>query len=130
MPLCTVLSKVSEILTGIQIPFSAQIGPGFYIGHFGNIIIGTDTVIGENCNISQGVTIGQGGRGGIQKTPIIGSRVYIGPGAKLFGDIRIGDDVAIGANSVVTKDLPANAVAVGVPAQIINYNSSSDFVIF
>lgn len=129
MPFLTVLSKISEILTGIEIPFSAKIGAGFYIGHFGNIIIGTDAVIGENCNISHGVTIGQAGRGGAQKTPMIGNRVYIGPGAKLFGGIKIGDDVAIGANSVVTKDLPDNAVAVGVPAEIINYNSSKDFVL-
>jgi serine acetyltransferase/glycosyltransferase involved in cell wall biosynthesis len=129
MPFCTVLSKSTEILTGIQIPFSAKIGPGFYIGHFGCIFVGKDAIIGENCNISQGVTIGQGGRGGNQKTPVIGNRVYIGPGAKLFGEIRIGNDVAIGANSVVTKDLPDNAVAVGVPAEIINYQSSKDFVV-
>jgi serine O-acetyltransferase len=60
---------------------------------------------------------------------VIGNRVYIGPGAKLFGGIKVGDNVAIGANAVVTKDLPENAVAVGVPAKIINYNGSADFII-
>jgi serine O-acetyltransferase len=92
--------------------------------------LGTKTVIGENCNISQGVTIGQAGREGKQLTPIIGDRVYIGPGAKIFGGIKIGNDVAIGANAVLTKDLPDNAVAVGVPAKIVSYEGSHDFVIF
>lgn len=129
MPFCTVIHKIVEIMTGISIPFTAQIGPGLYIGHFGCIIIGKDAVIGENCNISQGNTIGQAGRNGRQLTPIIGDRVYIGPGAKVFGGIQIGNDVAIGANSVVTKSLPDNAVAVGIPAKIINFHSSKDFII-
>jgi serine O-acetyltransferase len=119
-----------EIATGISIPFTARIGPGLYIGHFGGIILSPETVLGENCNISQGVTIGQAGREGKQLTPIIGDRVYIGPGAKIFGGIKIGNDVAIGANAVVTKDLPDNAVAVGVPAKIVSYEGSKDFVIF
>lgn len=129
MPFCTVLHKIAEILTGISIPFTAHIGPGLYIGHFGCIIIGKDTVMGENCNISQGITIGQAGRGGRQLTPKLGNRIYIGPGAKIFGGIQIGDDVAIGANSVVTKSLPNKAVAVGIPAKIISYNSSKDFIV-
>lgn len=128
-PFLTFAQKIIEILTGIQIPFSAKIGKGFYIGHFGNIIIGSHVVIGEYCNISQGVTIGQAGRGGKQLSPVIGNRVYMGPGAKIFGGIKIEDNVAIGANAVVTKDLPENAVAVGVPAQIVSYNSSKDFII-
>ena len=89
----------------------------------------TNAVLGEYCNISQGITIGQAGRGGKQSTPVIGNRVYIAPGAKIFGGITIGDDVAIGANAVVTTDLPDNAVAVGIPAKIINYKGSKDFVI-
>lgn len=129
MPFLTIMSKLMEILTGISIPFSARIGPGFYIGHFGSIIIGKDVVIGDYCNISQGVTIGQAGRGGKQLSPRIGNRVYIGPGAKIFGNISIGDDVAIGANSVVTKSLPPKAVAGGVPATVISYDSSKDFII-
>lgn len=128
-PFLTFAQKIIEILTGIQIPFSAKIGKGFYIGHFGNIIIGSHVVIGEYCNISQGVTIGQAGRGGKQLSPVIGNRVYMGPGAKIFGGIKIEDNVAIGANAVVAKDLPENAVAVGVPAQIVSYNSSKDFII-
>ena len=129
LPLLTILQKIIEITTGIVLPFTAKIGKGFYIGHFGGIILSPHTVFGEYCNISQGVSIGQAGRGGKQHTPIIGDRVYIAPGAKIFGRIKIGNDVAIGANAVVTKDLPDNAVAVGIPAQIISYESSRDFVI-
>ncbi|TSK06246.1 MAG: hypothetical protein FPO08_13930 [Geobacter sp.] len=84
--------------------------------------------MGECCNLSQGVTIGQAGRGAQQFVPVIGDRVYIGPGAKIFGKVSIGSDVAIGANAVVTKDLPDNAVAVGIPAKVINLGSSRDFI--
>jgi serine O-acetyltransferase len=129
LPFLTILQKMVEILTGIVIPFTAKIGKGLYIGHFGNIILSTEAILGEYCNISQGCTIGQAGRGGKQLTPVIGSRVYIAPGAKIFGGITIGNDVAIGANAVVTKDLPDKAVAVGIPAQIISYDGSGDFVI-
>lgn len=122
--------KVVEITTGISIPHEARIGRGLYIGHFGGIFINDAAVIGENCNLSQGVTIGLGGRIGKRGCPIIGDRVFIGPGAKIFGAITIGNDVAIGANAVVTKDLPANAVAVGVPAKIISYEGSKDYIFY
>lgn len=128
LPFLTVLKKMVEIMTGIDIPFTARIGKGLYIGHFGCIILNSKTVMGEYCNISNENTIGQAGRNGVQATPVIGNRVYIAPGAKLFGGIKIGDHVAIGANAVVTKDLPDYAVAVGVPARIINYNGSKDFI--
>ncbi|CAD5978426.1 serine O-acetyltransferase [Planktothrix agardhii] len=121
--------KIIEIIAEINIPSKTQIGKGFYIGHFGGIIINQDVKIGENCNISQGVTIGVGGRGEKSGCPVIGDQVFIGPGAKIFGKIRIGNDVAIGANAVVTKDLPDNAVAMGIPAKIISYEGSQDFVI-
>lgn len=130
LPFLTVFQKVIEVATGIEIPFSTRIGRGLYIGHFGQVILSSKAVLGEFCNISQGVTIGQAGRGSDQHAPVIGDRVYIAPGAKLFGRIVIGSDVAIGANAVVTKDLPDNAVAVGVPAKIINLNSSRDFINF
>ena len=126
----TIIQKIIEITTGICLPFTAQIGRGFYIGHFGGIIVGPEVRIGSYCNISQGVTIGQAGRGVKQGSPVIGDRVYMGPGAKIFGGITIGNDVAIGANAVVTCDLPDNAVAVGVPARVVNLNSSRDFVLY
>lgn len=129
LPFLTVVQKAMEIMTGISIPFTAKIGRGFYIGHFGGIIIGDQVELGEYCNISQGVTIGQAGRSGKQLSPVIGNRVYMGPGAKIFGGIKIGNNVAIGANAVVTKDLPDNAVAIGVPARVISYEGSQDFIV-
>ena len=122
--------KVVEITTGISIASKAKIGKGLYIGHFGQIFVNDSVVIGENCNLSQGVTLGLGGRNEKRGSPSIGDRVFIGPGAKIFGKITIGDDVAIGANAVVTKDLPNNAVAVGIPAKVINYNGSKDYIVF
>lgn len=118
-----------SLITGIYVPIESKIGEGLYIGHWGGIIIHCAVVIGTNCNLSQGVTIGEGGREGKRGVPVIGDRVYIGPGAKVFGNIIIGNDVAIGANAVVNKSIPDNAVVGGIPATILNYNGSKDFVI-
>lgn len=113
---------------GISIPYNTQIGAGFYIGHFGGIVLNEAARIGRNCNISQGVTIGQANRGDRKGTPVIGDNVYIGPGAKIIGAVRIGNHCAIGANAVVTHDVPDQAVAVGIPAKIISYNGSEAYV--
>lgn len=110
--------KMVEITTGVSLPAHARIGKGFYIGHFGNIIIHPDTVMGERCSISHGVTIGVlgGDRAGV---PRLGNDVYVGSGAKILGPVTIGDGAVIGANAVVLEDVPAGATAVGVPARII-----------
>lgn len=113
---------------GISISYNTSIKKGFYIGHFGNIVVHFKTIIGENCNLSSGVTIGMIPRGKNQGTPVIGDNVYIGPGAKIIGNIKIGNSVAIGANCVVTKDIPDNAVVVGVPGKIISYNGSDGYI--
>jgi serine O-acetyltransferase len=83
---------------GISIPWRTKIGPGFYIGHFGQVVVHYRAVIGANCNISQGVTIGQANRGPRKGYAFIGDNVYIGPGAKIVGSVRVGNNVAIGAN--------------------------------
>jgi len=110
---------------GISIPFTCSIGKGLYIGHFGGIVVHHKTVIGRNCNISHCVTIGTSARGERKGCPKIGDYVYIGPGAKIFGAITIGDNVAIGANCVVNKDIPDNSVVVGVPGKIISSSKGS-----
>ena len=113
---------------GISIPYDTEIGPGFYIGHFGGIVVNSAAKIGRNVNISQGVTIGQVNRGERQGVPVIGDNVYIGPGAVIIGAIQVGNGCAIGANAVVTRDLPDNAVAVGVPAKVISLAGNSGYV--
>ena len=112
------LKLLSEILTGIDLPCEAIVGRRFRIDHFGGIIISGDTVFGEDCVVRNGVTVGLR-HGGKRGSPVIGSRVDIGAGAKILGPIRIGDDVAIGANAVVLIDVPPNSVAVGVPARVL-----------
>jgi len=110
---------------GIQIPKSAQIGEGFYIGHFGGINIASEAVIGKNVNISQLVTIGESGQGDKAGAPTIGDRVFIGAGAKVIGKIKVGNNVKIGANAVIYKDIPDNAVVVSYPGyKIISYDGN------
>lgn len=113
---------------GIMIPYLTKIDKGFYIGHFSCIVVSAEVLIGRNVNISQGVTIGQTYRGSHVGTPIIGDEVYIGPGAKIIGKIKIGRNVSIGANAVVTKDVPDNAVVAGVPARIISMDGAEGYI--
>ena len=114
---------------GYDIPAATIIAPGFYIGHFGGIVITEKTIIGKNCNISQGVTIGFNPRGRNKGYPTIGDNVYFGPGAKIFGNITIGNNVAIGANAVVNSDVPANCTFGGIPAKKISSNGSKQIII-
>jgi serine O-acetyltransferase len=107
-----------EILTGIELPCEAIVGRRFRIDHFGGIIISGDAVFGDDCVVRNGVTVGlrnTGERG----SPVIGNRVDVGAGAKILGSIRIGDDVAIGANAVVLTDVPPHSIAVGIPARVL-----------
>ena len=112
----------------IDIPPTTNIGKGLYLGHAMGIIIAEQATLGNNCNISQFVTIGVKNRGTYKGYPIVGNDVYIGPGAKIIGSVRVGDDVAIGANCVVTKDVPSHAVVVGAPARIVSYDGSESYV--
>jgi len=113
---------------GISIPYITKIGSGFCIGHFGGIVVNDQAVIGKNCTIAHGVTLGKANRGKNKGYPTIGDNVYIGPGAKIVGNVKIGNNVAIGANCVVTKDVPDNAVVAGVPGKVISYKGSQDYV--
>lgn len=111
-------------LFGITLPIRCNIGKAVYFPHNGGIILHPDCIIGDYSTIFQGVTIGSNGRG----TPTIGNKVYIGANALVLGKIEIGDEVVIGAGSVVTKSLPPKAVVVGNPFKIISYNGSSDII--
>lgn len=107
---------------------SMEIGAGFGMGHAYGIIINRRCRIGTNFSLSQNVTLGRKSRDPNVGCPTIGDRVYIGPGAVIIGDITIGNDAAIGANAVVTKDVPANAVVVGVPGRIVSDRGSAGYV--
>lgn len=113
------LFKSIEMTTGISIPASAKIGKGFYVGHFGSIILHSEVVMGEHCSIGPGVLIGTRGVGN-KGVAVIGNNVYIGVGAKILGKITIGNNVKIGANAVVVSNIPDGATAVGIPAKIVS----------
>jgi len=112
------IGKLSELISGVSMPYSVCIGPGLYIGHYGRIIINGKVTIGRNCTLGPGIIIGSKGFGEVS-VPCIGHNTFIGAGAKILGGIAIGNNVKIGANAVVVSDVPDNATAVGVPARII-----------
>lgn len=109
--------RIIETAVGITLPVSAAIGPGLRIWHFGNIIVHPDAVIGANCTLRQGVTIGNRYADG--PVPKIGNNVEFGAYAQVLGGVSIGNNCMIGAMSVVLNDVPDNATAVGIPAKII-----------
>lgn len=123
------LKTVSQVVAGIDLPCETRVGERFRIDHFGGIIISGDAVIGDNVTVRNGVTIGLRHRDD-PGSPVIGDRVDIGAGAKILGKIRIGNDVVIGANAVVIRDVPSNSTAVGVPARVLPSRASAKVVPF
>jgi len=113
-----VLFKFVQIITGIQLPCEVDVGRNFIIDHFGGILISGYAKFGDNCRVRHGVVIGIL-RVGEKSAPIIGNNVDIGVGARLLGPIRIGDNVLIGANTVVVRDVPDNSVIMTVPPIIL-----------
>jgi len=112
-----VLYKMTQIMTGIELPCEVEIGRNFVIDHFGGIVVSGYARFGDNCRIRNGVVVGLKN---IEDAcaPTIGNNVDIGAGAKLLGNIKIGNNVVIGANAVVLTDIPDNSIAVGIPAVI------------
>lgn len=104
---------------GLQIGLNRNIGPGLYIGHFGNVLVHVNARLGQNCNLGPGVNIGQVNRGARRGCPTIGNRVWIGTGAVLVGRITIGDNVLIAPNSFVSSDVPSDSIVVGNPPRIM-----------
>ena len=108
-----------------KIPYQAKIGKGTKFGYGGmGVVVHTKAVIGDNCSIGQQVTIG-GGNNRYPGLPIIGSNVRISKGAIVFGGITIGNNVTVGANAVVTKPVPDNAIVAGVPAKILRFKDEN-----
>jgi len=113
------ISQAARILTGIEIHPSAIIGSGFFIDHGMGVVIGETAEIGNYVTLFQGVTLGGTGKERGKPHPTLGSHVVVGAGAKILGGITVGDNVKIGANSVVLKNVSANSTVIGVPARVI-----------
>ncbi len=117
--LARVCSALTQWLTGVDIHPGAVLGPGLFIDHATGVVIGETAVVGADVTLYQGVTLGGTNLDAGRRHPTVGDRVTIGAGAKILGPITIGDDSRIGANAVVVKPVPPNAVVVGVPGQVI-----------
>jgi len=115
--LARLVSQISRFLTGIEIHPGAKIGRRLFIDHGSGIVIGETARIGNDCTIYHGVTLGGTGKDKKKRHPDIGNNVMIGCGAKILGPVKIGDDVKVGANSVVVKDIEKGKVVVGIPAK-------------
>jgi serine O-acetyltransferase len=111
-------SQFARFMTGIEIHPGAKIGKRFFIDHGMGVVIGETSVIGDDVLLYQGVTLGGTGLEKGKRHPTIGNNVVIGTGAKILGNITIGDNSYIGANAVVIKDVPPNSTVVGVPGRI------------
>ena len=116
--LARVLSQATRFLTGIEIHPGATIGRRFFIDHGMGVVIGETAEIGDDVMIYHGVTLGGRSLERVKRHPTIGDRVTIGAGAKVLGPVNVGADTAIGANAVVTRDVPAESIATGIPAVI------------
>ena len=108
----------------IQISRHTKIGYGLYISHGGPVVVNPTTIIGNNCNLSQFVTVGSNEA----KAAVIGDNVYIGPNCCIVEDVEIGNNVTIGAGSVVTKNLPENSTCAGNYAKVLNFNNPGRYI--
>jgi serine O-acetyltransferase len=113
------ISQFSRFLTGIEIHPGAKIGQGFFIDHGSGVVIGETAEVGDNVTLYQGVTLGGTGKEKGKRHPTIGNNVVIGTGAKILGSFKVGDNVKIGAGSVVNKSVPSDTTVVGVPGRIV-----------
>ncbi len=113
------ISQLARFFTGIEIHPAAEIGAGFFIDHGMGVVIGETTEIGENVTIYQGVTLGGTGKERGKRHPTLGNNIVVGAGAKILGNIKIGDHVKVGGGSVVIHSVPENCTVVGVPAEIV-----------
>jgi len=123
-PVCSLvartLSQVGRWLTGIEIHPGARIGRGVFIDHGMGVVIGETAVIGDNCLLYQGVTLGGTGKANGKRHPTLAENVVVGAGAKVLGAITVGANTRIGAGSVLLRDVSANSTVVGIPGRVIH----------
>ena len=112
------ISQIGRFLTGIEIHPGAQIGKGLFIDHGMGVVIGETSIIGDNVTLFQGATLGGTGKETGKRHPTLGNSVVVGAGAKILGNIAVGDNSYIGANAVIIRDVPPNATVVGVPGHV------------
>lgn len=117
-----IMSQITRFMTGVEIHPAAQLGRRFFIDHAMGVVIGETTIVGDDCTLYQGVTLGGTGNEVGKRHPTLGNNVTVGSGAKVLGNITIGDNVRIGGNSVVVKDVPSNSTVVGVPGRVVRLN--------
>ena len=121
--IATRISNTTRRKYGIEIHPAAQIGNGVFIDHGMGVVIGETAIVGDNCTIYQGVTLGGTGKDKGKRHPTLGNNVLVGCGAKLLGNFTVGDNVKIAANAVVLSDVPENCTCVGIPARIVKRNN-------
>ncbi len=120
------VSQAARNSTGIEIHPAAVIGKNLFIDHGCAVVIGETAIIGDNCTIYQGVTLGGTGKHEGKRHPTIGNNVMIGAGAKVLGPVTVGDNSKIAAGAVVLKDIPSDSTAVGIPARVVRGKVDKD----
>ena len=113
------LSQMAKFFTGIEIHPGATIGRGLFIDHGSGVVIGETAIVGDNCTLYQGVTLGGTGKESGKRHPTLGDNVMVGAGAKLLGNFTVGSNSKIAAGAVVLGDVPENSTAVGIPARVV-----------
>lgn len=113
------ISQLTRFFTGSEIHPGATIGKGLFIDHGSGVVIGETTIIGDNCTIYQGVTLGGTGKHTGKRHPTLGNNVMVGAGAKVLGPFKVGDNSKIAAGAVVLDEIPEDSTAVGIPARVI-----------
>lgn len=113
-----IIVRYYQLKYGFQISYRTEIGKGFYIGHYGTIVIADTAIIGDNCNINHGVTIGKTSRGKLKGSPVIGNNVWLGAHSTIVGKIIIGNNVLISPGAFVNFDVPSDSLVIGNPGKI------------
>lgn len=117
--LARVLSQITRHITGVEIHPAAQIGKHFFIDHAMGVVIGETAIVGDNCVLYQGVTLGGTGNETGKRHPTLGNNVIVGVGAAVLGNITVGDNSKIGGGAVAVKDVPPNCTVIGIPGRIV-----------
>jgi len=117
------VSQTGRFFTGIEIHPAAKIGRGVFIDHGMGVVIGETAVVGDNCTIYQGSTLGGTGKHHGKRHPTLGNNVMVGAGSKILGPFTVGDNVKIAAGAVVLDEIPANSTCAGVPARVVKQNN-------